>query len=617
MAENLGFKCGIEIHQRLATGRKLFCNCSSELAGAGVAPSGTLRRRLRAVVGELGVADRTALFEQARGREFEYQLFEGHDCLVEADEEPPFPIDGKALDAALTVALLLNAVPVDEIVVMRKTVVDGSAVSGFQRTALVATGGFVETSKGKVGIQTVCLEEDSAGIVEKEKGGAGGNGRMVVYRLDRLGIPLIEVATDSSIKDGAHAAEVAEKIGMLLRSTGLVMRGLGSIRQDLNVSIAGGPRVEIKGAQELEEVAALVIGEAQRQGALHEIKVELAKRKAAKPEEKIADVTSVFAGTNCSLVGKALQSQGVVLGVRLASFAGLLGRELLPNHRFGTELSSYARAAGGVGGIIHSDEELGGKYNFSEEELKQVEKLLGVKAGDAWVLVAAPEQKARGALSAVVARARMAFVAVPEETRRAEGQKSVYMRPLPGGARMYPETDLPKVSVSREKLESLGGNLPLSFDERRAKYVSELGLNEQLADRMARSSQFSLFESLLKTRAEPSFVAATLLESLTSLRRQGVSVDAVSEEALFGLFELFAHGKLVKAAVPEALVEMAKGKSALDAVREKGLEKVDKAGLKKIVSGLLEKGVAKERVFGEVMRSHRLNVDAGELKEVL
>ncbi len=566
---------------------------------------------MRAVVGELGVADRAAVFEQARGREFEYQLFDGFDCLVEADEMPPFPIDQNALDAALSVALLLNSTPVDELLVMRKTVVDGSSVGGFQRTALVATGGFLETSRGKVGIQTVCIEEDSAGIVEKAK----GEGGVVTYRLDRLGIPLVEIATDASIKDGAHAAEVAEKIGMLLRSTGKVQRGLGTIRQDLNVSIAKGSRVEIKGAQELGDLQALVDGEVQRQLGLVKILGELHKRKATVPQQEPVDVTRIFANTKCSLVGKALAAQGVVFGIRLSGFAGILGLELMPSHRFGTELSGYAKAAAGVGGIIHSDEELG-KYNFCEEELEQTEKLLGIKEGDAWVLVAAQKQKALAALRAVLSRASMAMEKIPEETRRAEGVKSVYMRPLPGGARMYPETDLLPMVISKGKLDDLGNSLPLTFEERKAKYL-ELGLNAELAERMVRSPLFPLFESLLRSKADAVVVAATLLETFTSLRRLGIAVDSIPESELLDLFSLFAQGKVVKSALPVALEEMARGIGAQEAVRVKGLGRITGADLKKIISALAAKGVGKERVFGGVMRVHRLNVDAGELKALL
>ncbi len=608
MASDLGFKCGLEIHQRLGTGRKLFCHCSSELAGPGVAAIGTIKRKLRAVVGELGAKDRAAVFEEAKGKAFEYLSFEGRDCLVEADEQPPYPLDEKALDAALTVALLLNATPVDVVAVMRKTVVDGSATGGFQRTALVATGGFVETSLGKVGIQTICLEEDSAGIVEQRGG-------VAVYRLDRLGIPLVEIATDAGIKSGEHAMETAEKIGMLLRSTGKVQRGLGTIRQDLNVSIAKGARVEIKGAQELQDISLLVENEVKRQSGLLAIKDELHARKANAFEEKFVDVTEFFAGTKSSLLAKALQAQGKIMGVRLPKFAGLLGFELMPGHRFGTELSGYAKAAAGVGGIIHSDEDFG-KYSFSSEEISDVKIALHAEEGDAWVLVASQKDACEKALSAVVLRANAARIGVLEETRRADGQKSSYMRPLPGGARMYPETDLMFVEISRERVELLGGNLPLSSGEREAKY-SALGLNKELASRMVKSPLFPLFESLLKTGAEPAFVASTLLETFTSLRRQGVLVDSIPEELLAELFSFFAEGKLAKAAVAEVLLELPRGKSVQAVARERGLEKFSKAELKKIVSELLAKGVAKERVFGEVMRLHRLNVDAGELKEVL
>ncbi|NYZ75374.1 Glu-tRNA(Gln) amidotransferase subunit GatE, partial [Candidatus Micrarchaeota archaeon] len=429
-----GFKCGIEVHQRLDT-KKLFCNCYCDPNKAiAEGRKALLRRRLRAVAGELGELDPAAAFEAGRGKEFSYSVDSATACLVETDDEPPHSARQEALEAVVQAALLLNAKPVDEIHFMRKTVVDGSAVSGFQRTALVATDGWIETSKGRVGIPTVCLEEEASGILGKK-------GNVAEYRLDRLGIPLVEIASDASIKDGDHCREVAEKIGSLLRSTGKVQRGIGTIRQDVNVSIREGGRVEIKGAQELADLPELVENEAGRQLAFAELKKELLAR--AKPEEHVhaLDVTHVFAATKCGFVSKALAAGGMVVGVRLKGFAGFLGKEVMPDHRVGTELSGYAKAFGGVGGIIHSDEDLG-KYSFSRAEITAVKTLLECGVKDAFVLCVGAEFNAVRALGAVFDRAMQAFEGLPPETRRAEGRKSVFMRPLPGAGRMYPETDV-------------------------------------------------------------------------------------------------------------------------------------------------------------------------------
>src|SRR3989338_8627639 len=235
--QKLGFKCGLEIHQQLE-GKKLFCECLTINSDA--EPDVKFERRLRAVAGETGEIDIAAKHEMQKGKKFIYEADSNDTCLVEYDEEPPHEPNREALETTLKVALLLNAKIVDEIQIMRKTVVDGSNVSGFQRTALVATDGYIETSKGKVGIPTICLEEEAAQKLEERDGYAR-------YRLDRLGIPLIEIATDSNIKDNEHAKETAAYIGMVLRSVEGVKRGLGTIRQDVNVSIEKGARTEIKG----------------------------------------------------------------------------------------------------------------------------------------------------------------------------------------------------------------------------------------------------------------------------------------------------------------------------------------------------------------------------------
>jgi len=617
--QKLGFKSGLEIHQRLDT-NKLFCGCYCDPNKP--LPSGTtstIRRRLRAVVGELGQVDRAASFETAREREFEYVVPNSVACLVETDDEPPHEINRDALAVALQVALLLNAKPVDEIQVMRKTVVDGSAVSGFQRTALIATGGFIETSKGKVGIPTICLEEESAGIVEKkaEKSADGREKEVAVYRLDRLGIPLVEIATDATITDGGHARETAEKIGALLRATGKVQRGLGTIRQDLNVSIAEGGRCEIKGAQELKDLEALVDGEARRQAGLVEIRKELQERKASLPASpQIKSVSDSLNGVKEGFVSKMLASGAVAMGIRLEGFAGLLGKELLPDHRFGTELSDYAKAAAGVKGIIHSDEDPE-KYGFDGETVAGIMKELGTTKNDAWVLVVADEATAARALGAVFERAGMALREVPKETRRAEGVSSHYMRPLPGGARMYPETDAPSFVVKKAWVDELEKSLPKRSEERLEHY-RQLGLNDELAVRLAKSSQFLAFEALVaESGAGATMVATALLETIPSLRREGVAVDLVKIADFAAVLRLYSEDRITRVAVSEFLRNLAKGVPLSVLEKDASLLKFGEKILKEKIAGLKKEGIAKDRLFAEAMRRYRLNADAAGLKKAL
>src|SRR3989344_3349826 len=333
----IGLKCGLEVHQQLSSG-KLFCSCSGDLREDD-APL-KVKRYLRAVQGEQGGVDTAAMQEQHRGRHFVYEAYDST-CLVELDEEPPHRMNGEALKTAIEISLLLKAQIVDVLQVMRKTVVDGSNTSGFQRTALLAHTGRV----GDVGVRSICVEEDSARIVSNDH-------NHVVYRLDRLGVPLVEVSTEPDITTPQQCLEVAEKLGMILRSTGKVKRGLGTIRQDVNVSVAGGERVEIKGAQELKGFPLLVEIEAQRQLKLLEIMHELKKRKA-RVDGKIIDVTPVFAKSAATMIKNVLAAHGVVLGIRLTGFQGLIGVEVQPGKRLGTEFSDYAKVKAGVGGVFY------------------------------------------------------------------------------------------------------------------------------------------------------------------------------------------------------------------------------------------------------------------------
>ena len=418
--EKLGFKCGIEIHNRLATEHKLFCKCPPRFSAQ--EPFKVIKRNLRPAAGELGQVDIAAMYEYLRKRDFFYQCFEKESCLVECDAEPPHHVNREALHVALQICKLLKCKIPDEAQVMRKTVIDGSNTSGFQRTILIGLDGTLQTSLGPIKITNVCLEEESAGIVNQENG-------KVTYRLDRLGIPLIEIGTSPQIQSPEHAKEVAEKIGMLVRSTGKSQRGIGVTRQDINVSIQGGARIEIKGVQELEDIPEIIENEVKRQLSLIKLKE---KTKNLKISKKIYDVSHIFKNSASKIVkGKK------VLAFILSGFAGLLKTELYPNKHLGSELADYARAYG-TKGMIHSDEELE-KYKL-EKEFENLRTELKANQNDCIVIIAGPN--AEQACKAVLERAQKIGEGVPEETRIAKGTGTVYTRPLPGGERMYPETDV-------------------------------------------------------------------------------------------------------------------------------------------------------------------------------
>ena len=589
-------KLGLEIHQRLDS-KKLFCECPSIVNEAAM-PDLLIRRRMHSVMSELGEVDVTAQAEAAKNRTYEYQIFNESACLIELDEEPPHGMDMYALKIVLAISKHLNCVPIDEVHVMRKTIIDGSNTSGFQRTSLVSFKGHVDTSKGPVGIDQISIEEESSGIVSNEENKA-------TYRLDRLGIPLIEITTAPDIVDGAHLLETAEKIGLILRATGKVARGLGTIRQDVNISIEGGARVEVKGAQDLRMLPVLVDTEVKRQQSLIRLIAEIKAKCGGKVklDRLFVDVTTTFTNTNATLIKNGLKAGGKVLGMRLPNHKGLLGRELQPNKRYGTELSDYAKMAG-VKGLIHSDEMLD-KYPLSENEIASLRKILDIGENDAFVIVVAPEKQAKMALGLVANRAEM--LEVPKETRKANADGTTnYMRPLAGRARLYPETDVPPILITAELLEEAETFKGESLKNKKARLVKLL--NPEMAEKMLRSRYLSLFEELVSLENEPMLIANTLENTLVSLRREGVEFKDV-EGSLRSLFAEYRKGLFVKAAIPEILKLVARGSKVEAAVEKGNLQKLSGAELNKI---------AEENGFdiAKIMQKYRLRVEPADIAKM-
>ncbi|RLG86938.1 MAG: Glu-tRNA(Gln) amidotransferase GatDE subunit E, partial [Thermoprotei archaeon] len=517
--DDLDLKVGLEIHQQLDTKSKLFCNCPTKLV-SDEANAARVIRALRATKSELGEVDEAALFEYKRGRLFEYIVPGDASCLVELDEEPPHPLNREALIIAIAIAKALNARIVDEVHVMRKIVIDGSNTTGFQRTAIIALGGYIDVPSGRVGIQTIALEEDAARKVKEERG-------IVTYNLDRLGIPLIEVSTAPDIKSPEQARQVAETIGLLMRLTRRVKRGIGTIRQDLNISIKGGTKIEIKGVQRLELVSKIVEYEVMRQLRLLEICEELKRRNVCEEDIKssyIVDVTEIFSNTKSKLIKKATKKGAKVFVLKLPNFRGILGIEIQPGRRFGTELADYAKQWGGVGGIIHSDELP--NYGITKDEvLKVFERIDGDPSKDAFVLVLADAKRALKALEAVRNRCIQALYGVPKETRAANPDGTThYMRPQPGAARMYPETDIPPIEITKDILEEAERIKPPSPEEKIRELMYSYKLHRELAEQLLYSPYLNLFEELatkIGSRLSPTVIASTLTSTLKSLKGEG------------------------------------------------------------------------------------------------
>jgi glutamyl-tRNA(Gln) amidotransferase subunit E len=615
---------GLEIHVQLNTKRKLFCQCPTTGEPA-ESVRWTLKRYLRPARSEVGEVDPAALLEWRRSRAYIYDVGSNASCLVEADEEPPHMPDEESLLVALAVAKALKMHIVDEVHVMRKIVIDGSNVSGFQRTMLIAVDGELLVEDRKIGVQTLCLEEDAARKIEESE-------TEVRYALDRLGIPLVEIATAPDIDSPELALKAALKIGQLVRLTGKAKRGLGSIRQDINISISRGAKVEIKGVQHLYLIPKVIECEVQRQLKLLEIRDELLERGVSEADidGAIVDVTEVFKTTQSKLIRKMLsQPNTVVLATKLPGFKGLLGREVQPGRRFGTELSDYAKVWGKVGGIIHTDELPG--YGITSEEVSKLYSTLGADLErDAIVLVVDSEGKARAALKAVIERAKYALVGVPEETRAANPDGTTrYMRPRPGAARMYPETDIPPILITSDLLMAADKLVPEHPDLKLKRFIEKHGLSRSLATAIMNDLRLDLYEYLVERYGEkvpPSVIASILVNTIPMLRREGVPIDDVSEDALEELVKCLAEGVIAKEAIPEILTYVARnpGSTIMQAVEALGLRRPPLEELDKYIESTIrvnrEKLLARPDkafsiVMSEVMKVFRGKIDGSIVAE--
>ena len=608
--EQLGFMCGIEVHQQLATG-KLHSRQPSELFDVTIdsVPEDWPRyaRKLRLASGEGGKVDVAARFEKRRNRSFVY-IQSPNSGLIELDESPPLSHDSDALDVALTVSAMLGAKPVGAVQTMRKTIVDGSNTSGFQRTSLISTDGTLKTNTGDVGIDVLCLEEDSARKLDTIP---TDQGEQVIYNLDRLGVPLIEIATSPDIQSPEHAKETAMALGRTLRDTRRVRRGLGSIRQDLNVSVACGDRVEIKGCQDLGWIPRIVRLEMVRQVHMYRLANELRSSLGLPQlppnrdlddsgmESEVAeivaqhipleytDVTSAFASCESRMVSEGFSKGYTMLSLPLNGFAGKIGSKSLDVEgaqlpRLGRELAGAATLAG-VRGVFHSDELPA--YGIEEEHVETVRKQLELRSDEAFVLCIATSWQARLALESVGRRARLAFHRIPQEVRNVVVKKgapddgtTTAMRPLPGGARMYPETDVPTIPIRDDHWQNIVENLPMRQEERMERLAqTELSEDQckQLLSRELDDVFFDHHES--KTKAwgtlllEHESVQPAVLSTILTVREAG----GITREGIEQVVDHFAQAHHVTVQEIEAYAD------------ENGLVPADIGDLESVVEGIV------------------------------
>ncbi len=644
----LQLKVGLEVHQQLSCRTKLFCDCPSFTeSSVVVGPSGKtdrtfdkkrefpkeFERILRPTTSELGELDEAAKFESRRPIRVRYLADSSFSCLVEADEEPPHPLNPEALDTSIIFSLALNSRIIDEIHVMRKLVVDGSNTSGFQRTAVVALGGVLTYNSGKstVPVQSISLEEDAARAVNVEESIDRADRPFEVksYALDRLGTPLVEVAL-APIEGSPEAVENAAKtLGRMMRSTGRVARGLGTIRQDLNMSVMDGKVIEVKGVQKLEQVSRVIQFEALRQKFFFDLGKEIEEKIGINLEVFSKDVTDFFVNTKSTAISRALKQQEntKVTCVVVEKFAGFFAKENEYHARLGKELGAIARTYG-LGGVLHSDELP--NYGLTIDDVQSLRKKLDLQEIDGFVLISGPIEKVERAQEAITLRIKHTVFGVPAETRSATTDgETTFLRPRPGAARMYPETDIPLIQIPRGMIEKLRTEIPEPWEKQIQTFAVIYDIPVQLAEPLYDSDRKQAFEDSVKaTQLPPRYLASIFVDILQNLSREGVPIDSLSNDLLQQALIALNEGRFAKEATTAVLRELsASPESSIEKVLLKmGLAAIAHDDLRKIIHKVIDenvdlikaKGISSEKaLMGKVMQQVRGKIDGKIVRKTL
>ncbi len=548
--KSLGFKCGVEIHQQLLTSKKLFCRCPAGLYSKD--HDAEILRHMRPTLSEMGTYDGCALMEFKTKKEILYLLKEESVCTYEMDDTPPFTINQQALDVAIEIGLLLNCQIVDEVHVARKQYLDGSIPTGFQRTAIIGINGEVEVEGRKIRIRQLSLEEDSCREISDK-------GHCICFRTDRLGMPLVEVVTEPDFENPNQAAAGVKAIGRLLRATNKVRRGIGAVRQDVNVSIKGGSRVEIKGVPRYQDIKNLTSIEALRQKALLELKAELKRRKLSKKNLRFfkKEITASIKNTRSEILREALDKGFSVQGIKIENFAGLLNWKTQPGTTFANEISGRVRVVAcldRVPNIFHTDHYP--EYYGSHIDLRRLINLFRVKEEDALIVVWGPNQDTITACQEIRDRILEAVDGVPEETRQhRRGGLTSFERILPGVERMYPDTDHPPLAISADKISRLNNNLPQKTFEIEQCF-KKYGLPADVIETLALSSHYDLIEELAKQKCDMKLVGRWLGQTAKYVERLGYKLNHITPECWRSLILESAKLSLKRKYFKEVLIRL-------------------------------------------------------------
>jgi glutamyl-tRNA(Gln) amidotransferase subunit E len=543
----IGLKSGLEIHQQLLTEKKLFCRCPAGRYSDSY--DAEILRHMRPTLSELGEYDGTALMEFKTKKEIIYRIKSETVCTYEMDDTPPFMMDEEALVISIEVALLLNLNLVNELHIARKQYLDGSIPTGFQRTTILGVDGWIPYKDRKIRIAQLGLEEDACREVSDI-------GHQRVYLTDRLGMPLIETVTYPDMKTPHEVAEVGEILRRLVRATGKVRTGHGAAREDVNVSISGGRRVEIKGVPSLSRIPILIHNEAMRQWNLLRIRGLLESRgiKPATFSSASYDVTRLLAKSQYAPICQALDRGEQVRCVKLKGFAGMLNEMTQTDTTFAKEISDRVRVIAcltQLPNIVHSDaasETLSAKY------WKLIRQRTKAEADDALVLVWGSREDVECGCNEISIRAREATEGIPNETRQAlrDGTNG-FERILPGPERMYPDTDLPPRALTLQQVEEARGNLPEPPWEREERY-RKYQLPEDVRDALSFSPRAALFDRMVdRVKIKPLLAGVFLCQHLKALRRKGMPVENLSDEIIIRIFEAHKSGRLAREGIVEVI----------------------------------------------------------------
>ena len=576
-----GLKCGLEVHQQLLTDTKLFCRC----------PAGhyndeydaEILRHMRPTLSELGEYDGTALMEKKTRKNIYYRLNHETVCTYEFDDTPPFFISDQALDIALEIGLLLRLNMVSELHIARKQYLDGSIPTGFQRTTIVGVSGWLPYKDRRIHVRQLGLEEDSCREVSDI-----GHDR--VYITDRLGMPLIEVVTEPEMFTPQECAEVCEVIRMLCRSTHKVRRGYGATRQDVNVSVRGGTRIEIKGVPQITRIPRLIYNEARRQCALLEIRDELSRRGVtpATFESCERDVTGLMTKAQYQPIRSALERGLRIRCVTLRGFAGLLNKVTQEHTTFATEFSDRIRVIAcltELPNLVQSDT---AAETLAARDWKQLRRKARAGERDALLLVWGDEQDARCACEEIANRAREAAAGIPSDTRQAHKDGTTgFERVLPGPQRMYPDTDLPPIEIKAERLERIAAQLPAYVWEREARYRT-MKLPADTIIPLCISPRAALFDRIVDDLGvNPVFTAVVLFQRLKAMRRAGLQPEYLNDEDLYEVFTAHVDGRLAREGVPAVIEQMLRLPPPQETAAERVASTLDHMGITPLADGQL------------------------------